>query len=61
MAIRALFKPHQASFQLPQARRGNLSLIERRRRQATIDLLHSSPHLRRDLGLSDDRTICRGQ
>ena len=42
---------HVPPFRLPLARRGNLGEIAQRRRQATIDLSHASPHLRRDIGI----------
>lgn len=50
----ALAKPFTAPFRLPVARRGNLADIEHRRQQATVDLIHSSPHLRRDIGLLEE-------
>ena len=33
----------------------------RRRRQATIDLIHASPHLRRDIGLVEEHFSGRGR
>lgn len=61
MALFALARPHATSIQLPEARRGNLSMISQRRRQATIDLIHSSAHLRRDIGFDNDYRGERGQ
>lgn len=55
----ALAKPFVAPFRLPLARRGNLTDIARRRHQVTIDLVHSSPHLRRDIGLLEENVTGR--
>ena len=52
---------HLPSFTLPKARRGNLREIEQRRRQATIDLLSVSPHLRRDIGMLEESFVVRGR
>ena len=52
---------HLPSFTLPKARRGNLSEIQQRRRQATIDLLSVSPHLRRDIGILEESFSQRGR
>jgi uncharacterized protein YjiS (DUF1127 family) len=35
--------------------------IARKRRQTTVDLIHSSPHLLRDIGLSDGQIPFRGR
>ena len=32
-----------------------------RRRRATVDLIHSSPHLLRDIGVEDGRVVLRGR
>lgn len=61
MAFLALARPGPTSIRLPEARRGNLSVIDRRRRQASIDLLNSSAHLRRDIGLTEDFRGERGR
>jgi len=52
---------HLPRFTLPKARRGNLSEIQQRRRQATIDLLSVSPHLRRDIGILEESFSQRGR
>jgi len=52
---------HLPSFTLPKARRGNLGEIQQRRRQATIDLLSVSPHLRRDIGILEESFSQRGR
>ena len=36
-------------------------VASRRRRQATIDLIHASPHLRRDIGLVEEHFSVRGR
>ena len=48
-------KPIAATFQLPRLNFSRLFGGESRRRQATIDLVHSSPHLLRDIGATEDR------
>lgn len=35
--------------------------LRNRRRQVTIDLIHSSPHLLRDIGAVDGRIVERGR
>jgi len=35
--------------------------LARRRRQTTIDLIHASPHLRRDIGLLEEHFSVRGR
>ncbi|HEY0034331.1 MAG TPA: hypothetical protein VGB81_13785 [Devosia sp.] len=35
--------------------------IKRKRRQTTVDLIHSSPHLLRDIGLTDGNISHRGR
>ena len=49
------------AIRLPEARRGNLGEIAQRRRQATIDLSHASPHLRRDIGILEESLCVRGR
>ncbi len=46
----AIAKPVATSFHLPRWAFPRLWNTERRRKQATIDLIHSSPHLLRDIG-----------
>lgn len=50
----AITKPVSAAFHLPRLGLSRLFGAERRRRQATIDLIHSSPHLLRDIGATED-------
>ena len=57
----AITRPAFAIFRLPHLRLPRLSLTRSRRRQATIDLIHSSPHLLRDIGADGDHFICRGK
>jgi len=54
----AIAKPVAAAIHLP---RWILPRLARRRRQATIDLIHSSPHLLRDIGVTEGRIRERGQ
>lgn len=52
-------KPFLAAFQLPRLALGRREASPRHRRQATIDLIHSSPHLRRDIGLLEEHVTKR--
>lgn len=47
-------KPVATSFHLPRWTFPRLWNSERHRRQATIDLIHSSPHLLRDIGATPE-------
>lgn len=38
-----------------------IDLAHRRRRQATIDLIHASPHLLRDIGATEGNLYRRGR
>lgn len=58
IAMIALTKPVTTVFRLPH---WSLPRLTRRRRQATIDLINSSAHLRRDIGLVEENISCRGQ
>jgi len=57
----AIAKPVTSAFHLPRWVFPRLSATQRRRRQATIDLIHSSPHLLRDIGATEDRFSGRGR
>ena len=46
----AIAKPIAIVFHLPRWVFPRLARAERQRRNATIDLIHSSPHLLRDIG-----------
>jgi hypothetical protein len=46
------------AFRLPLLIPGPREPSPRRRKQSTIDLIHASPHLMRDIGL-DDRLLAR--
>lgn len=46
-------RPLSAPFRFAQLRLPRVFGADRRRRQATIDLIHSSPHLLRDIGASE--------
>ncbi|KFC71349.1 hypothetical protein FF80_00543 [Devosia sp. LC5] len=54
----ALSKPLITAFRLPRL---SLPRLTRRRRQTTIDLINSSAHLRRDIGLVEENISCRGR
>ena len=53
--MNAIVKPVIVAFHLPHWVFPRLSPTSRQRKQATIDLIHSSPHLLRDIGVSEDR------
>ena len=57
----AITKPVVAAFHLPRLSFPRLFSVERRRKQATIDLIHASPHLLRDIGATEDRFSERHQ
>ena len=57
----AIAKPLNAHFRLPRWAFPRLSRTERRRRQATIDLIHTSPHLLRDIGATEEHFSHRGR
>lgn len=57
----AIAKPFTAALHLPRWTLPRISGATRRRRQATIDLIHSSPHLLRDIGVSQDRLAGRNR
>ncbi|MGB3338686.1 MAG: hypothetical protein WBA73_16045 [Devosia sp.] len=50
----AIAKPVVTSFHLPRWVFPRLLSGANRRKQATIDLIHSSPHLLRDIGATED-------
>ncbi len=54
-------KPFLAAFHLPRLAVERKEASPRKRRQATIDLIHSSPHLRRDIGLTEANVVSRGR
>ncbi len=49
----AIAKPIATAIRLPRWAFPRLSNGEHRRKQATVDLIHSSPHLLRDIGMDD--------
>ena len=51
IAMIALTKPVFTAFRLPHWHLP--SLVRRRRKQAMIDLVHASPHLLRDIGVTE--------
>ena len=53
IAMIAIAKPFSAAIHLPRWVFPRLSGGERRRKRATVDLIHSSPHLLRDIGLAE--------
>jgi uncharacterized protein YjiS (DUF1127 family) len=54
-------KPLLTAIHLPRWSFPRLFFIARRRRRATIDLIHSSPHLLRDIGVAEGRVVERGK
>lgn len=48
-----LTKPMTSLFRLPRWALPRLVITERRRKQAMIDLVHASPHLLRDIGVTE--------
>jgi hypothetical protein len=54
IAMIAIAKPIATTFHLPNWVFPRLVSAERRRKQTTIDLIHSSPHLLRDIGATAD-------
>jgi uncharacterized protein YjiS (DUF1127 family) len=54
IAMIAIAKPIANVIHLPGLRLPRLFGAARRRRQATIDLIHASPHLLRDIGATED-------
>jgi uncharacterized protein YjiS (DUF1127 family) len=59
IAMIALTKPVTAAFRLPHWRLPRLTSTERRRKQAMIDLIHASPHLLQDIGVTDGMIAAR--
>jgi len=57
----AVAKPLLTAVHLPSLRLPRLFGGAQRRRQATIDLIHASPHLLRDIGVTEGRVRERGQ
>lgn len=51
----AITKPVAAVIHLPRWSLSRLFSSEHRRKQATIDLIHASPHLLRDIGATEDK------
>lgn len=49
----AIAKPVATAIHLPRWLLPRFARIALRRRQTTIDLIHSSPHLLRDIGVGD--------
>ena len=54
IAMIAITKPIATAIHLPHWAFPRFSSTERRRKQATVDLIHSSPHLLRDIGATED-------
>jgi hypothetical protein len=53
IAMIAIAKPVATAFHLPRLKLPRLFRADRRRKQATIDLIHASPHLLRDIGATE--------
>lgn len=58
-AMNTIAKPFIIPIRLPRWTFLRLSTVQRRRRQATMDLIHSSPHLLRDIGATEEHVIGR--
>lgn len=56
-----LAKPLTTPFRLPTLTWPQFDKTDRKRKQATIDLIHASPHLRRDIGFDSDYRGERGR
>ncbi|WP_139198700.1 hypothetical protein [Devosia sp. YR412] len=54
-------KPSLTAIHLPRWHFSWPLSVTRRRRRATIDLIHSSPHLLRDIGVSEGHVVERGR
>ena len=52
-------KPITITLRLPQLQFAPRRTGERRRRHAAMDLVNSSPHLKRDIGLLEEHFIMR--
>ena len=61
IVMSAIVQPLIAVFHLPRWSLPLASGAARRRRQATIDLIHASPHLLRDIGATDYNIAGRGR
>ena len=59
--MNAIARPLVVTFHLPRWRIPRPFSAARRRRQATIDLIHASPHLLRDIGATDYNISSRGR
>ena len=55
VAMIAIAKPISTAFHQPRWVFPRLWGSEHRRKQATVDLIHASPHLLRDIGATEDR------
>lgn len=53
IAMTTLTKPMMSVFRLPRWALPRLAITRRRRKQAMIDLVHASPHLLRDIGVTE--------
>lgn len=54
-----LTKPVIAAFRLPRLQWPRLASTQRRRKQAMIDLVHASPYLLRDIGVTEGTIVER--
>ena len=59
--MNAIAKPLIAAFHLPRGSFPRLFGAAHRRRQATVDLIHSSPYLLRDIGATEHNITHRGR
>ena len=57
--MNTIAKPLLPAIRLPRWSFPRLFTAKGRRRRATIDLIHSSPHLLRDIGLIEDSVVER--
>ena len=54
VAMSSIAKPIAKSFHLPEIHLPRWRWLARKRRRNTMDLIHSSPHLLRDIGLLEE-------
>ena len=58
-AMSAIAKPIAITFHLPRWTWPRGLFTASRRRRATLDLIHSSPHLLRDIGVAEGKVVLR--
>lgn len=61
MVMSTIAKPFFAAFHFPRLALARKESSRRQRKRTTIDLIHASAHLRRDIGLTDDHVACKSR